>query len=320
MSGLPATSLRLPRHPVPLIRPTPSWGPRTLEFRVCSTAVIPLAELDEVVDRALIEDLQGGDLTSELTVDVRTQARASAVARHRMVVCGGAVFARSFQRVDDTVRVVAKFVDGTLVEPGTTVWTAHGSARAILAAERTALNFVQRMSGIATLARAFVDAVPADCKARIVDTRKTTPGLRSIERYAVRKGGAFNHRHDLAAAVLIKDNHIIAAGGIEQAISRARRGAPHTSQVEIEVQSLEELDQALAAGADIVLLDNFDIPTLRVAVERTKGRAVLEASGRMVLDRVTEVARTGVDVISVGALTHSVTAADIGLDLELVSE
>lgn len=282
--------------------------------------MIPLAELDDLIDRALIEDLQGGDLTSELTVELQTQARAHAVARHRIVVCGGALFARSFQRVDSSVRVVSRFVDGTMVDPGTIVWTAHGSARAILAAERTALNFVQRMSGIATQARAFVDAVPAGCKARIVDTRKTTPGLRSIERYAVRKGGAFNHRNDLASAVLIKDNHIVAAGGIEEAIVRARRGAPHTSQVEVEVQSLEELDRALAAGADIVLLDNFDTPSLRAAVERTRGRAVLEASGGMGLARVPEVAQSGVDVISVGALTHSVTAADIALDLELVSE
>ncbi len=282
--------------------------------------MIPLAELDAIVDRALLEDLQGGDLTSELTVDGHTQARATAVARTPIVVCGGAVFARVFERVDQSVRVVPRFADGANVPAGSILWVAHGNARAILGAERTALNFVQRMCAIATLARSYVQAVPPDCKARIVDTRKTTPGLRALERYAVRIGGAFNHRHDLRAAVLIKDNHIVAAGGIEQAIGRARKGAPHTSQVEVEVQSLDELDRAIAAQADIILLDNFDIPTLRAAVERAKGRAVLEASGGVTLDRIAEIARTGVDVISVGALTHSVAAADIALDLALVSE
>jgi nicotinate-nucleotide pyrophosphorylase (carboxylating) len=216
--------------------------------------------------------------------------------------------------------VISRVDEGALVPSGKELWTVHGTARALLAAERTALNFVQRMSGVATLARRFVEAVPPGNKARIVDTRKTTPGLRALERYAVRTGGAYNHRNDLAAAVLIKDNHIAAAGGVEPAIARARKGAPHTSQIEIEVQSFDELDRALAAGADIILLDNFELAALTEAVARAAGRAVLEASGGISLDRVAAVACTGVDVISVGALTHSAPAADIALDLEMVSD
>jgi nicotinate-nucleotide pyrophosphorylase (carboxylating) len=278
-----------------------------------------MVQIDEIVEQALMEDIRGGDLTSELTVDADLGARAHAVAREELVVCGADVFARVFERVDRSCRTVAHVDEGAVATRGSRIWTVHGSARALLAGERTALNFVQRMAGIATAARAFAQAVPAGCKARIVDTRKTTPGLRALERYAVRTGGAGNHRNDLGAAVLIKDNHIIAAGGIEAAIARAREGARHTSRVEIEVQSLEELERALAAGADVVLLDNFDLDGLKTAVLRTAGRALLEASGGVSLDRVAAIARTGVDVISVGALTHSARAVDIALDLEIVA-
>ena len=171
---------------------------------------------------------------------------------------------------------------------------------------------------IHTLARAFVDALPRGSTAIIADTRKTTPGLRALERYAVRTGGAHNHRNDLLSAVLIKDNHIVAAGGIEQAVERARKRAPHTSRIEVEVQDLEELERALGARADVILLDNFALEGLREAVRRTAGRAILEASGGVTLDSVGAIAETGVNVISVGALTHSAPAADIALDLELV--
>jgi nicotinate-nucleotide pyrophosphorylase (carboxylating) len=279
--------------------------------------VLPIAELDALLDRALAEDMPGGDLTSELTVDAAALARASAVARKNLVVCGGAVFARAFERVDATTRVTTKLADGTRASKGDVLWTVEGNARALLAAERVALNFAQHMSGIATLTRAFVDAIPAGSRAIIADTRKTTPGLRALERHAVRVGGAKNHRNDLTSAVLIKDNHIAAAGGIERAIERARSGAPHTSRIEVEVQSLDELERALAARADIVLLDNFELAELKEAVRRAKGRAILEASGGVSLETVAEIAKTGVDVISVGALTHSAPAADIALDLEL---
>jgi nicotinate-nucleotide pyrophosphorylase (carboxylating) len=181
-------------------------------------------------------------------------------------------------------------------------------------AERVALNFTQRMCGISTATRRYVAAVPEGCVTRITDTRKTTPGLRFLERYAVRRGGGHNHRNDLGSAVLIKDNHIVAAGGVRAAIEAARARAPHTSRIECEVDSLEQLEEALAARADIVLLDNMDTPTVEEAVRRTRGRALLEASGGITLERVTELARAGVDAISVGALTHSTPAADIGLD------
>jgi nicotinate-nucleotide pyrophosphorylase (carboxylating) len=182
--------------------------------------------------------------------------------------------------------------------------------------ERVALNLVQRMCGVATQARTYVDAVPEGCATRITDTRKTTPGLRGLERYAVRVGGAHNHRDDLGAAVLIKDNHVAACGGVRPAIERARAAAPHTAKIECEVDTLAQLDEALAARADIVLLDNMPTAMVIEAVKRASGRALLEASGGITLARVAELARAGVDAISVGALTHSVPAADVGLDFE----
>src|ERR1019366_4795246 len=206
--------------------------------------------------------------------------------------------------------------DGTLAGAGECLWTVRGRARSILMAERVALNLVQRMCGVATQTRAYVEAIPAGTRTRITDTRKTTPGLRALERYAVRVGGGHNHRDDLGAAVLIKDNHIAACGGVRATIERARAAAPHTAKIECEVDSLEQLDEALAAGADIVLLDNMPTAQVAEAVARARGRAVLEASGGITLARVAELARAGVDAISVGALTHSVAAADVGLDFE----
>ena len=277
------------------------------------------ALLDPIVDRALAEDLAGGDITSELTVDADTRARAVAVARTSLVVCGGFVFARVFERIDPSARVVLHETEGARVESGCELWSVQGSARSLLSAERTALNFAQRMSGIATRAREYVEALPRGSSTVITDTRKTTPGLRVLERYAVRTGGARSHRDNLGSAVLIKDNHIVAAGGIRQAVERARKGAPHTSRIEVEVENLNELDIALEAKADIILLDNFPIDTLQEAVRRASGRAILEASGGITLESIPRVAATGVDVISVGALTHSAPAADIALDLDLVS-
>jgi nicotinate-nucleotide pyrophosphorylase (carboxylating) len=272
--------------------------------------------LDRVVDAALAEDLEGGDLTSEATVDAEARAVARAVARRDLVVCGGDVFARVFYRVDPALRVERMMEEGAAAKRDDVLWVVEGSARSILMAERTALNFAQRMAGIATLARSYVAALPAGSKTRITDTRKTTPGLRVLERYAVRTGGAHNHRDTLGSAVLIKDNHIEAAGGIGVAIERARARAPHTSKIEIEVGSLAELDEALAAGADIVMLDNFRPEDVPVAVKRVAGRALTEVSGGITLERVAELARAGVDVVSSGALTHSAPSADIALDLE----
>ena len=270
--------------------------------------------VDDIVNRALAEDLSGGDVTTEACIDKRAEAMAYGAARGAIVACGIDVARRAFVLVDPDVVFEPLARDGDEVEAGAPLFCVKGSARSILMAERTALNLIQRMSGIATTTRRYVDAVPADCSTRITDTRKTTPGLRMVERYAVRTGGGHNHRENLGAAVLIKDNHVAACGGIAQAIARARSRAPHTSRIECEVDSLAQLDEALAAGADIVLLDNMDTETVKVAVSRAKGKALTEASGGITLPRVTELARAGVDLISVGALTHSVTAADIGLD------
>jgi nicotinate-nucleotide pyrophosphorylase (carboxylating) len=273
-----------------------------------------LTSLDAIVRRALEEDLGAGDLTTEACVPEDRLATASGVARREMVVCGLPVAARVFETVDPRVRFNAKVAEGTRVKPGTVLFVVDGHARTLLSAERVALNLVQRMCGIATTTRRYVDALPSDSKTRITDTRKTTPGLRLLERYAVRRGGGHNHRNDLSSAVLIKDNHIVAAGGVTVAIERARARAPHTSKIECEVDSLAQLEEALAAGADIVLLDNMDTATVEEAVRRTRGRALLEASGGITLERIAELARAGVDAISVGALTHGSPAADVGLD------
>jgi len=277
---------------------------------------LPEPLIDRVVVRALEEDLASGDLTTEACIDPTAQAAAHAVARTAMVVCGGAVFARVFARLDASLAVEIGAADGTRAVAGQRLWTVRGRARPILMGERVALNLVQRMCGVSSQTRTFVDAIPSGHKTRITDTRKTTPGLRALERYAVRVGGGHNHRDDLGAAVLIKDNHVAACGGVRAAIERARAGAPHTAKIECEVDSLDQLEEALAAGADIVLLDNMPTVVVREAVERTRGRAQLEASGGITLARVAELARAGVDAISVGALTHSVPAADVGLDFE----
>jgi len=277
--------------------------------------VIPIS-FEAIVDLALAEDLSAGDVTTESCIAPDTRAVAHAVARKPIVACGGPVFARVFAKLDSTVTFEAHVAEGASVEWGTRLWTVRGPARSILMGERTALNFVQRMCGIATNARTYVSALPQGSRTRITDTRKTTPGLRALERYAVRCGGAHNHRDNLGSAVLIKDNHIEAAGSISDAVGRAKENAPHTTKIECEVESLEGLDEAIAAGADIVLLDNMDTVTVKEAVARAKGRVILEASGGITLERVRELAAAGVDAISVGALTHSAPAADIGLDFE----
>jgi nicotinate-nucleotide pyrophosphorylase (carboxylating) len=277
---------------------------------------LPSPLIDRLVALALEEDLASGDLTTEACIDASAVAVAVAVARTPMVVCGGTVFARVFSRLDPSLAAEAHAPEGARAAANARLWSVRGSARAILMGERVALNLVQRMCGIATQTRAFVDAVPAGYKTRITDTRKTTPGLRALERYAVRVGGGHNHRDDLGAAVLIKDNHVAACGGVRAAIERARAAAPHTAKIECEVDSLDQLEEALAAGADIVLCDNMPTASIKMAVDRARGRALLEASGGITLARVAELARAGVDAISVGALTHSVPAADVGLDFE----
>jgi nicotinate-nucleotide pyrophosphorylase (carboxylating) len=280
--------------------------------------MLPFVALDAIIDHALLEDLRAGDITSSVIVDTGVRARAIAVAHAPMVVCGGPVFARLFERIEPGSRTTANCAEGARVSSGQPLWTVEGTALSLLSGERTALNFVQRMSGIATMARTYVDALPKGSKVRITDTRKTTPGLRLLDRYSVRTGGAVNHRNDLSSAVLIKDNHIVAAGGIDKAVARARATAPHICRIEVEVESTAELDLALAAGADVIMLDNFDLPRLYEAVRQAAGRAILEASGGITLENVAAVAETGIDVISIGALTHSSPAIDISIDLELL--
>jgi nicotinate-nucleotide pyrophosphorylase (carboxylating) len=281
--------------------------------------MIPSALLDSLCDRALAEDLAGGDITTAALVDDTARGIGRAFAKSPLVVAGGDVFARVFYRVDPGVRVEQVAPDGTRAGVGDVLFVVEGPTASLLMAERTALNFLQRLSGVATLTRAYVDAVPDGLPLRIVDTRKTTPGLRALERAAVRAGGGRNHRNDLGAAALIKDNHIAAAGGVTEALFRARAGTPHGSKLEVEVETLAQLDEALAAGADIVLLDNFRPSEVAEAVGRARGRALVEVSGGVTLDRIPELARAGVDVVSIGALTHSAGSADISLEIERVS-
>jgi nicotinate-nucleotide pyrophosphorylase (carboxylating) len=270
-----------------------------------------LGDVEGIVERALAEDLAAGDVTARSTVRAGTRASAKLVTKASLVVCGLVVAQRVFARLDPAVVFEAIVAAGVLVEPRTTLARIAGDARALLGAERTALNLLQRMSGIATTTAKFVAAAGGRC--RVTDTRKTMPGLRSLDRYAVRTGGGHNHRNDLGAGVLIKENHIRAAGGIAAAVAAAKAHAPHTMRIECEVTNMAEVDEALAAGADAILLDNMDDAAVREAVGRIAGRAIVEVSGNVDLARVAVLAGIGVDLVSVGALTHSVVAADISL-------
>ncbi len=274
------------------------------------------SDWDAIVDLALTEDIGGGDITTLSTVPVGTPARGTIIAKASGIISGLEVTAAIFKRVDVTTSWTPHVADGQRVEPGDRVADVDGAARSLLTAERVALNLLQRLSGVATLTARYVEAV-AGTGARIIDTRKTTPGLRSLEKAAVRDGGGHNHRFGLADGVLIKDNHLAAIGGpdrVARAVRLARERAPHTLRIEVEVTTLDELRQALDAGADVVLLDNMDVATMRRAVDLTDGRALLEASGGISLETVRAVAETGVDLISVGALTHSAPALDLSLE------
>lgn len=274
-----------------------------------------------MIDLALREDLGAGDITSLATVPAELEARGTLLAKAAGVISGLEVAREVFQRVDPAIDFTALVTDGDQVAAMTPIATVAGPARGLLAGERLALNLLQRLSGVATGTARYVEATHGT-KARIVDTRKTTPGLRTLEKAAVRHGGGSNHRYNLGDGVLIKDNHLAAVGGpdrVARAITLARQNAPHTARIEVEVTTLEELDQALAAGADIVMLDNMDLATMREAVARNAGRALLEASGGVTLETAGEIARTGVDLISVGALTHSAPALDISLDFDIVA-
>ncbi|MBK7824450.1 MAG: carboxylating nicotinate-nucleotide diphosphorylase [Nannocystis sp.] len=270
-----------------------------------------MGPVDGIINAALAEDLASGDVTGRVTVSAHTRWSARLIAKQRLVVAGGAVARAVFHRVDPTVEASMLLRDGEVAAAGTVLLQLQGNARALLAAERTALNLLQRMCGVATLTRAYVDAAAGRC--RIVDTRKTMPGLRALDRYAVRCGGGHNHRNDLGAGVLIKENHVRAAGGVAEAVARARVHAPHTLRIECEVTDLDELREALRAGADAVLLDNMDDEQVRAAVAIVDRKAVVEVSGGVSLERISQLAHLGIDVISVGKLTHSAPASDISL-------
>ena len=277
------------------------------------------ASWDPIVALALAEDLRGGDVTSRVTVPPEVAARGVIVAKAPGTLSGLPVAAAVFARVDPAVRFRPLLADGETVRTGTVVAEVAGPARSLLAAERVALNLLQRLSGVATETARYVASV-AGTRARIIDTRKTTPGLRELEKAAVRHGGGHNHRFGLGDGVLIKDNHLAAVGGadrVTQAVRRARAAAPHTLRIEVEVTTLDEAVEALAAGADVILLDNMDPAEMGRAVDNVAGRALLEASGSVTLETVHAVARAGVDLISVGALTHSAPALDLSLTFAL---
>jgi nicotinate-nucleotide pyrophosphorylase (carboxylating) len=276
----------------------------------------PLA-IEQAVTRALDEDLgRAGDITSIATIPETTPARAVMVARRAGVIAGLPLAVATFQKLSPEIDIQAHVRDGAAVAKGVQVLTISGPARAVLSGERTALNFVGRLSGIATLTADYVRRT-AGTKLRICCTRKTTPGLRALEKYAVRSGGGFNHRFGLDDAILIKDNHVAVAGGVRPVLERARSHVGHLVKVEIEVDTLIQLCEVLDTGlADVVLLDNMDIPTLTEAVKLAQGRVVLEASGGVTLDSIAQIAMTGVDYVSSGALTHSAPNFDVGIDID----
>lgn len=272
------------------------------------------SEIDRNVNAALAEDIGQGDLTALLTPETTT-ARAWVVCREPAVICGQAWFEACFINLDPEARLTWLADEGTRVVSGTRVCEVNGKARALLSAERTALNFLQTLSAVATVTRRFVEAV-AGTHAAIVDTRKTLPGLRLAQKYAVKTGGGTNHRLGLYDAMLIKENHIAAAGGVKAVMQRALGIAQHGAWIQIEVESLQQLSEALEAGAGMILLDNMDLQLMREAVRLTAGRAVLEASGGITLENVRAVAETGVDRISIGALTKDIRSVDLSMRFE----
>jgi nicotinate-nucleotide pyrophosphorylase (carboxylating) len=278
---------------------------------------LPPQLVEDAVGRALKEDLgRAGDITSAATIPTDARAEAVIAARRPGVIAGLQLAEAAFRQMDAATAFDLALADGSRVEPGAVVARILGNARTILSAERTALNFLGRLSGVATLTRRYVDAV-AHTNARISCTRKTTPGLRAFEKYAVRCGGGVNHRFGLDDAILIKDNHVAISGGVAEALRRAKAHAGHLVKIEVEVDTLDQLREALAAGAEAILLDNMPPAMLRDAVGLNAGRAVLEASGGVTLDTVAAIAETGVDFISSGAITHSAPALDLGLDFSV---
>ncbi len=272
--------------------------------------------LDKILLNALEEDLGNGDITTLSVIPPENKAHGKYIAKESGVLCGVGVAKRVYELIDETVDFITYYNDGDFVEKGTIIAEVKGSATSLLSGERVGLNLMQRLSGIATRTAEAVKAVEGT-NARITDTRKTTPGIRALEKYAVRVGGGTNHRFNLADGVLIKDNHIAAAGSITNAVLRARKNAHHMLKIEVEIETFEQLNEALEVGADIIMLDNMSEEDMTKAVKIINGRAISEASGNMGERDLAKVAATGVDIISIGALTHSVHSMDISLKFKL---
>lgn len=271
--------------------------------------------LEALLSRAFEEDIPYGDLTTDALVSHKQSGKGSVTAKEEGIFAGGFAFQEVFRMLNEDIRVTLLAEEGEMVQRGQEVIAIEGSLNSILKGERIALNLLQRLSGIASTTAKYVEKVKRT-KSKITDTRKTTPGLRAIEKKAVQLGGGINHRLSLSDHVLIKDNHIIAAGGVKQAIRGCRKGLSHTVKVQVEVKNSVELSQAIEENADMILLDNMTNQQMKDAVEFVAGRAILEASGNVTLDRIEEIANTGVDIISIGALTHSVKAMDFSLNLK----
>lgn len=270
--------------------------------------------IDKIIEQALLEDISTGDITTEFIIPSNLKAKGIIKTSEEGVVAGLDIAYLVFKKLDSEIVFQEKIKDGTKVVRGKVLAEISGSARTILKGERVALNLLQRMSGIATITSKFCHEVK-DLPVRIVDTRKTTPGLRILEKYAVRIGGGYNHRFGLYDAVLIKDNHIAVAGGIRSAVNSVRKQISHTVKIEVEVENLSQLQEALKVQVDIIMLDNMDLDTMKESVKMVKGKAIIEASGGITLEKVRKIAQTGVNLISIGALTHSVKSLDISMEI-----
>jgi nicotinate-nucleotide pyrophosphorylase (carboxylating) len=271
--------------------------------------------LAQLIDMALAEDIGAGDITTDYLVSCHSQGRGIIVAKEDIVLCGLDIAKTVFQRLDPEVRLQSAYEDGAEIACGETVLVLEGGLKALLTAERPALNFLQHLSGITTHVRTYVKALKHS-RVRLVDTRKTTPGWRVLEKYAVRVGGAHNHRMGLFDGILIKDNHIAACGGIRQAVASAKKQISHLLKIEVEVSDLSGVHEALESGVDVIMLDNMDIPHIREAVSVIQNRAIVEVSGGVTLKHLAELAETGVDLISVGALTHSARSVDLSMRIQ----
>jgi nicotinate-nucleotide pyrophosphorylase (carboxylating) len=270
--------------------------------------------IENIIDTALHEDLGPGDITTSALIDSLQNGEAQLIAKEAIILAGIGIFSRVFSRLDPKIVCECTYHDGAVIPHGTVMGTVTGPLRGILSGERTALNFLQHLSGIATLTKQYVEKTDPSI-VRIIDTRKTTPGLRVLEKYAVRMGGGSNHRFGLFDGILIKDNHIAAAGSITDAVKTMKAAVPHTLKIEVEVENIEGLQEAMEAGADAILLDNMPVKEMREAVSIAQGRILLEASGGITLETIEEISKTGINMISVGAITHSARSVDISLEV-----